>query len=126
MRQPIVVFGTVGTLLLTMAPAAEARHRSLHYCSESGDLCQSTRKVDGVRKLRITMTEKYFRRFRLCVDPPGDAPPACFGFRVRKQSAGYTRSVRWRKHFPDFGAGAYAVTWRRRGSRVGPRLRFHV
>lgn len=123
----IVALGTVGTLLLGAVAPAEAKHRPQNYCSESSDdLCLSTRRVDGVRRLRITLSIKYFRMFKLCVNPPADAPPACERFRIRKLKDGFGRSVRWRKHFPDFGTGAYTVTWRRAGGRMGRRLGFHV
>jgi hypothetical protein len=76
--------------------------------------------------LRITLAAKYFKRYRVCVKPPGDIPPACGTFRIRWRNGLLGSSIRWRRHFGDFGSGAYTVTWRHRGSRIGARLGFHV
>ncbi|MFN2588815.1 MAG: hypothetical protein ABR613_11960 [Actinomycetota bacterium] len=123
MRTSLVALATAAVLLAPLP--ATAGHRPQEYCSESGDVCQSTRRVDGVRKLRITLAAKYFKRYRLCVKAP-DGSTTCKRFRIQKQGAQFGDSVRWRKHFPDAGEGAYTVTWRSGGSRVGARLGFHV
>lgn len=123
-RKTLGAAAAAAVLLATAAPAG-AGHRPQSYCSESGDVCQSTKKVDGVRKLRITLAAKYFKRFNLCVKAPDDTT-TCKRFRIRDQGKVYGRAVRWSKHFPNAGEGAYTVTWRSRGSRVGARLGFHV
>ena len=119
----ILIAAVSSAVLLSPLPAS-ASHRPQNYCSESGDVCQSTRKVDGVRKLRITLAAEYFSRYRLCVKAP-DGATTCKGFRIEESGSSYGDSVRWRKHFPDGGSGAYTVTWKSGGSRVGARLGFH-
>ncbi len=96
------------------------------FTAANRDLCQSVKKLDGVRRLGITLAAKYFKRYRVCVKPPGDIPPACQRFRIRRQGLSFRSSIRWRRHFGDFGSGPYLVTWRHRGSRIGHRLGFHV
>ncbi len=124
MRTVVIVAAVTG-LLVVPSPGAHANHRPQNYCSESGDVCQSTKKVDGVRKLRITLAAKYFNRYKLCVKAPDDST-ICKRFKIRKQGSAYGSSVRWRKHFPHAGDGAYTVTWRTGGNRIGARLGFHV
>jgi hypothetical protein len=119
----ILVTAIAGAVLLAPLPAG-ASHRPQSACSESGDVCQSTRKVDGVRKLRITLAAEYFTRYRLCVKAP-DGSNTCKGFRIEEQGSQYGDSVTWRKHFPNAGAGEYTVTWKSGGSRIGRRLGFH-
>lgn len=120
----ILLAGVIAALVAGLVPAAQAGHRPQTYCSESGDVCQSTKRENGVRKLRITLAAKYFNRYRLCVKAPDDST-TCKGFRIEKSGDVYGDVVRWRKHFPDAGEGAYTVTWRSGGSRVGARLGFH-
>lgn len=107
-------------------PRSQAHHRPQVYCSESGDLCQTTGKVDGVRRLQIRTFAKYFGRYRLCVNAPDDSRK-CKRFRMHETDSGsWASSIRWRRHFPNKGDGAYTVTWRSKGTRIGPRLGFHV
>ena len=55
--------------LIAMRPA-QAHHHPNFRCSE--DICQSARRVDGIRKLGIMLAARYFRVFHLCVtDPDG-------------------------------------------------------
>ncbi len=124
MRRNLVVAAVAGAVVFASLPA-HANHRPQNYCSESGDVCQSTKRIDGVRKLRITLAAKYFDRYKLCVNAPDDST-TCKRFRIRKQGSAYGSSVRWRKHFPNEGEGGYTVTWRNGGSRIGARLGFHV
>ena len=120
----IVLAAVSAALVVGVVPPAHSGHRPSEYCSESGDVCQSTKRVDGVRKLTITLAAKYFNRYRLCVKAPDDST-TCKGFKIRDMGPVYGSSVRWRKHFPDAGAGAYTVTWKNNGARVGARLGFH-
>ena len=121
----IAVMATLVVGLL--APAAFGHHRPMVYCSPSGDVCQSTRKVDGVRVLRITLAAKYFSRYRLCVTDPDDVR-TCEEFRIRRSGSVYGSSVRWKRHFPRSGPGAYDVRWQilPGRDRVGRLLGFHV
>ncbi len=112
--------------VLTVTPTAEAHHRPNLYCSETGDLCQSTRRVDGKRKLGLLLAARYFRTFHLCVLNP-DGFRYCAPFRVRDHGDGtFDRDVRWRRHFPSAGPGAYTVSWWVDDQRIGRRLGFHV
>ncbi|HEX2295961.1 MAG TPA: hypothetical protein VHN37_11705 [Actinomycetota bacterium] len=120
----IVVAAVAAALCAALVPAARAGHRPQEFCSESGDVCQSTKRVNGVRKLTITLGGKYFSRYKLCVKAPDDAT-TCKRFKIKDQGSVYGSSVRWRKHFPDAGEGAYTVTWKNRGTRIGARLGFH-
>ena len=120
-----LLLGVTAAAVLATAFPAQADHRPQEGCSESGDICQSTKRVDGVRKLRITLQSKYFERYKLCVKAP-DGATTCKRFRIRKSGEQFGSSVRWRKHFPHAGEGAYTVTWRTGGNRIGLRLGFHV
>ena len=113
------------TLVLVALPMkAEAFHRPTSYCSSTGDICQSTTKVNGIRRLRITLFAKYFDRYRLCVRAP-DGSRACHGFEIRPQGSNFGSSVRWGLNFPHKGPGAYVVTWWTGGNQVGRTLGFH-
>jgi hypothetical protein len=105
--------------------SAEATHQPNDYCSESGDVCASTAKVDGLRKLRITTAAQYFENYRLCVTAPDDSKE-CKKFKIEQSGSGYADSVRWKKHFPNKGGGAYTVQWKAGGENVTPKLGFHV
>jgi hypothetical protein len=119
----ILLVTAAGALVVALSPAARADHRPNEYCSE--DICQSTTKVDGVRKLRVTLAAKYFDRYRLCVVPPEGAR-TCKTFEIGRQGGVYGDTVGWRKHFPDEGNGAYTVVWKMtNGDRFGEKLGFH-
>ena len=120
----IVVTVAGVAVLMTAASPATANHRPNSHCSESGDFCQSVKKVDGVRKLRLVLAARYFGRYELCVKAPDDTEK-CGEFRIHEQGAVYVGSVRWLKHFPHKGPGAYTVTWFVKGDRLGKRLGFH-
>ena len=109
---------------LPLVPA-HAEHKPNSYCSESGDVCVSTRKRDGVRRLGIGLAAKYFSRYRLCVVAP-DESRECIKRRIKDQGASYGDSVNWANHFTDEGEGAYKVIWRQGGNRLGKVLGFHV
>jgi hypothetical protein len=125
MRRIVTLILTVLLSLLALPRAAEAHHLPNTFCSASGDVCQSTRKVDGIRMLRISLAAKYFDRYKLCVRAP-DETRVCHRFYIHDQGATFGSSVRWRRHFPNKGPGPYVVVWRQHGHRVGARLGFHV
>ena len=119
-RVPIVL---AGVLFVVASPTARAHHHPNSYCSE--DICQSTTKVDGIRKLTVRMAAKYFDEYRLCVIPT-DGARTCKTFEIHKQGGNYGDAVGWRKHFPDEGKGAYTVVWKMtNGDRFGEKLGFH-
>jgi hypothetical protein len=122
MRRIVILTLTIAVFALPLR--ADAHHRPNTYCSPSGDICQNTRLVDGIRKLRISLFAKYFDRYRLCVLAPDDTR-ACRSFEIRDQGATFGSSVRWARFFPNKGAGAYTVVWRTGGHQVGMRLGFH-
>ena len=122
----IVTLTLMATLLLLALPrAAEAHHLPNSYCSSTGDICQSVRRVNGIRMLRISLAAKYFNRYTLCVKAP-DGTRACHRSYIHDQGVTFGSSVRWHRHFPNKGPGAYVVTWSSGGHRVGARLGFHV
>jgi hypothetical protein len=125
-RMMVVTLATA-FLIAPLAPRADASHHPRNYCSETGDVCQSTAEVDGVRKLRITLAAKYFDRYRLCVVAPDDSR-TCKTFDIEPQGTSfYGDSVRWSAQFPDAGPGPYTVIWKMTsGDRIGHRLGFHV
>jgi hypothetical protein len=121
-----LVVAALATNLVIASPPARAHHLPTTYCSESGDLCQSTRRLDGVRKLGVLLAAKYFRVFHLCVTDP-DGFESCVPFRVRDHGDGtFGRDVKWRRHFPPGGPGPYTVRWVVGDERVGRVLGFHV
>jgi hypothetical protein len=111
--------------LFVLAPPAAASHRPNSFCSESGDVCQSSDEVDGVRKLRITLAAKYFSRYKLCVVAPDDSR-TCHSYQIEKRGTVFGDSVRWDTHFPEAGNGAYTVIWKSSGTRIGRKLGFHI
>jgi hypothetical protein len=116
-RITLTVAATV--MVLSRHPVALARRLPSTYCGSSGDLCQSVTKVDGVRKLRISMSGRYFRSYDLCVTSPNHVV-FCEDFRIRAWNDGrFGDSVRWRKHFSSASAGRYVVAWYK-GVRQGP------
>ena len=120
----ILLVAVASALVVAVAPTARASHHPDSHCSESGDVCQSTTKVEGIRKLRVTLAAKYFDRYKLCVIAP-DGHRACKSFEIHKQGSVYGDSVGWRKHFTDEGNGAYTVIWKTGGERFGEKLGFH-
>ena len=121
----LLITVVAASLVAFVAPEAGAHHRPNEWCSPSGDICQFTRKVDGVRKLRIVMAERYFDRFSLCVLQRG-SHEICADYRVRRLDSGlYGHSVRYGRTVFPRGEGSYVVTWRALGQRVGARLGFH-
>lgn len=121
----IVVACAAAAMVAGLSPSARADHRPNTYCSPSGDICQSTAKVNGVRKLRVTLAAKYFDRYKLCVIPP-EGSRTCKTFKIEKQGGLYGDSVRWAAKFPNEGKGPYTVVWKMTsGDRFGKKLGFH-
>lgn len=121
-----LVVALVASSTLILPVDAQADHKPNAYCSETGDICQSANKVDGVRKLRIVTAAKYFGRYRLCVTAPDDSK-VCKEFQMYKDGPVYRGSARWSKHFPDKGSGAYTVKWKSTdgSQQYGRTLGFH-
>ena len=119
----ILAAGTVVSVLVVVPASAD--HADKDYCSPSGDVCASTKMVNGVRKLRISTVEKYFSRYVLCVTAP-DETRECKTFRIERQGQTYGDSVRWRARFPWEGRGDYYVRWRANGDNITPKLGFHI
>ena len=125
MKRSLALAVALGTVVVPMGPAY-ANHHPNAYCSPSGDVCQSTQKVDGVRKLRIGTAAKYFGRYKLCVTAPDDST-ACRRGRMHKDGSIWRGSMAWRERFPHKGPGAYTVKWKYvSGGQIGRTLGFHV
>ena len=122
MKPTLVIVAALVVLGLSLPAAAD--HRPTSYCSESGDVCASTERADGARKLRISLTSKFFSNYNLCVTGP-NGDKTCKEFRIESQGEGFGDSVRWGRHFPDEGAGAYTVRWKANDFQ-SKRLGFHV
>lgn len=127
----LLVVTTVSLGLVLAVMPARAHHRDNAYCSESGALCQRVKRSDGKRKLTITLAERYFGRYILCVGAEGSAE-TCLRFRIEKRSNGRFRDRVGVDRFPDVGRGRYSATWYRvprQGpptKRIGRRLGFHI
>jgi hypothetical protein len=119
-----IVLLALTVVLVALPLRAEAHHRPTSYCSSTGDICQSTTKVNGIRRLRISLFAKYFDRYRLCVRAP-DGTRECHVFEIRAQGSNFGSSVRWGLNFPHKGPGPYTVSWWTGGSLVGRVLGFH-
>ncbi len=102
-----------------LAPAAAAK---VSYCSPTGDYCTSVKKVRGIRFLTVE-TFAFNGRVKICVrDPKGGR--VCHSFRMTKGGPAYLLSIRWRRHYPDRGAGTYRVSFVLGAQRLGPVLTF--
>ncbi|MDP9300822.1 MAG: hypothetical protein M3P43_08000 [Actinomycetota bacterium] len=111
-------------LLLASPVSAGASHRPTRYCSVTGDICQSTTRVNGVRRLTIALAAEYFHWYTLCVRAPDDSV-TCHRFAIHAQGPTFGSSIRWARHFPRKGPGPYTVVWKSGGHRVGHILGFH-
>ena len=123
MKKALLALSALAFLALALPAAAD--HRPTSYCSESGDVCASTERVDGVRKLRISLGAKYFDRYTLCVTAPNGAR-TCERFSIERQNGAFGDTVRWSRHFPNEGPGAYTVVWKDNKGFRSQRLGFHV
>lgn len=124
MKRTLIAALVASSLLVPVQAVAD--HKPNAYCSPSGDLCQSTQKIDGTRKLTIGTAAKYFGRFKLCVTAP-DGSHECKKFRMREEGPIWARSVSWSANYPDKGKGAYIVRWRaiEGDAKYGRTLGFH-
>ncbi|MGH2951045.1 MAG: hypothetical protein ACRDKX_03265 [Solirubrobacterales bacterium] len=106
------------------AAAGTANHLPRAKCSDSGNACAGIRNARGVHVIEFT-TSSLRGRIDVCVKRRGGGRRECVDDRLEQVIRGlYTSKVRWERQF-DAARGAYAVTWRKRGRRVGPRLGLH-
>ncbi len=129
MFKQLIATAATASLLVVFAPSpVDAHHRPKRYCSESGDICQSVTKVDGVRRLRIVTQERYFEVFHLCVYSHRDEYEWCAPYRLRERADGtFGRSVAWFKRWPSMRSpGAFTVSWWVDDDRIGRVLGFHI
>jgi hypothetical protein len=100
------------------------------YCSPSGDVCFGVVKRSGVLRAEITTAAHYFRRYTLCVKPPGSGAAGllrCGSFPVFRQGGGtWGSSVRLKRQFPLVERGICRVTWKLASGPLGPTLRFRL
>ena len=120
-----LVVSIAAAVVVCVGSPAQASHAPTAYCSESGDVCASTKKVDGVRLLRLSLAAKYFDVYTLCVRAP-DGSRVCKKFDVEKTGSSYGDVVKWSARFPDKGPGAYVARWKAGGTAITPKLGFHV
>lgn len=107
---------------LTVSAPAQARSG---YCSSSGDVCYSAKRVGG-RLLLVLDTFSFQGRVRACVKPPTGVT-SCRSFRTRARAMGiYGIRARWSAHFPNRGAGTYGATFSYGGTTLGPAVSFAV
>jgi hypothetical protein len=105
-------------------PGTAADERRIRgYCSPSGDLCYGIFNDSGTIRFQLTLVERYFTRYRICVRPPTGAT-TCRSFPVKKTGATYGGAVRWQRNFPARGPGVYRVRWRLGTQALGPALTF--
>ncbi|HVF52976.1 MAG TPA: hypothetical protein VNC78_05135 [Actinomycetota bacterium] len=122
MRRLGVLLVIAGLLFPTTATAEHAPESS---CSPSGDVCTSAEKIDVVQYLRIGLTAKHFDQYRLCVRAPDDTRQ-CKTFQIQEMGEQFGDKVRWRRHFPNKGPGAYKACWRWEGSTRCRTNGFHI
>lgn len=129
MRRSIAAVALISLLSSLPAPAS-ADHRPNTYCSESGDICQSVARVDGVRTVTIKLAARYFARYDFCLSDRRGFD-YCKRFRIEERRNGvYGDSFRLTRHF-HVRRGAYSARWfrvddARRQEQVGRTLGFHV
>lgn len=124
----LLVTAMAASLLVVAAPPSSAHHRPNFYCGESGDICQGSRKVDGVRKLWIGTAARYFGTFHLCVYDHREGNEWCAPYKMREQDSGiWSRSVAWFRKWPAMRhRGRFTVSWWVGEDRIGKKLGFHV
>jgi len=116
-RRLVLVALVLGAAVV--APSASAK---VTYCSPTGDYCTSVAKTKGVRYLTVR-SFAFNGRIKICVrDPKGGR--VCHSFRMTKGGPAYVLSIRWRRHYPDRGAGTYRVSFFLGTQRLGPVLAF--
>lgn len=115
-----VVIASVGAVTLP----ALADHKPHRFCGENG-VCAYTRKDDGVQKLKITTQEHLFDTYKVCVKAPDDTRQ-CEKFSIEADGDMYKDVVRWGKHFPNKGDGAYTARWKSGGENLTTKLGFHI
>jgi hypothetical protein len=118
------IVAVMTTLLLVASPIEAQARRPSTYCSVTGDICQSTTRVNGVRILRITLAAEYFHRYTLCVTAP-DQTVRCHRFKIHAKGPTFGSSIWWARNFPNKGRGTYTVSWKTGGHLVGHVLAFH-
>ncbi len=120
-----LIVAALVTSVTVIPSTAQGGHAPNSYCSGSGDVCASVRKVDGRRLLKIGTAAEYFQSYRVCVTAP-DGSRACRNGTMRDGDGDgtFVGTMNWRKKFPNKGPGAYSVRWTAEGFR-SPRLGFH-
>jgi hypothetical protein len=114
-------------LLLPAAAGAGVKPRTITaYCSRSGDVCYGVHDVDGRVVLQITTAALYFKRYTLCMRPPGRTA-RCGSYPVfRLAGSTWASNIRFARQFPYVGEGTYRATWKLGGRRLGPTLSFRL
>jgi hypothetical protein len=119
----VVTLLAMGAIVPASASTAYQPERYIaRHCSSSGDLCFGIFDAGGI-VFQLLTVEKYFPRYVVCVRAPTGATKCLTAF-VRPQGRLYGSHLRWPRRFGEHGEGVYRVTWRHRGARLGPALRF--
>ncbi len=112
---------TVALAALVLVAPAGAKES---YCSPTGDYCTSVAKLKGVRYLRVG-TFSFTGRVKICVKDP-TAARVCHSFRLTRSGSMYQVKLIWKRHYPNRGAGTYAVTFFYGTTKLGPALDFKI
>jgi hypothetical protein len=125
----VCVFGAVVAASASVAGSSAAKPKTITaYCSRSGDVCYGVFNISGAAVLQITIGARYFRRYTLCVRPPGGGAAGlqrCGSFPLFLRGGSvWGSSVKYARQFPRVGPGVYRVTWKSGGRALGPTLSF--
>jgi hypothetical protein len=124
-RRPAVILAL--GLLVPAAAGAGVKPRTITaYCSPSGDVCYGVADIDGKAVLHITTAARYFKRYTLCVRPPGRAARCGWYPVFRLAGSTWSSSIRFARQFPYVGEGTYRATWKLGARRLGPTLSFRL
>jgi hypothetical protein len=114
------LFATVA-LFVAVAPSSASAGVIDSYCSPTGDYCTGILREGGRIKLSIS-TFSFTGDYKLTVKLPGVCSQTKT-FRLRSKPQGiFSSNVDFARNFSCDGPGRYAVSWRWRGTQLGPAL----
>jgi hypothetical protein len=107
--------------LFAAAPSSASAGVVDSYCSPTGDYCTGILRQNGRIKLSIS-TFSFTGEYKLMVKLPGVCSETKT-FRLRSKPQGiFSSNVDFARNFSCDGPGRYAVSWRWRGTQLGPAL----
>lgn len=108
-------------LFAAAAPSSASAGVVDSYCSPTGDYCTGILREGGRIKLSIS-TFSFTGQYKLTVKLPGVCSQTKT-FRLRSKPQGiYSSRIDFARNFSCDGPGRYAVSWRWRGTQLGPAL----